>query len=114
MEQESWYEKITHIGWFSSWQLRWAKTMIDYGKLYKAELINNEEEQIDRGKALEYIKDWQDQRLRCYFCGTNKSVKYSVELIDDNKHLKVCVCNRCALIYGKDQNRLRGEADESI
>ena len=30
------YDKITNSGWFGSWQLRWAKMMIDGGKLFKA------------------------------------------------------------------------------
>ena len=30
------YDKISNVGWFSSWQLRWAKTMIEGGKLHKA------------------------------------------------------------------------------
>ncbi len=30
------FDKITHCGWFSSWQLRWAKRMIDRGALFFA------------------------------------------------------------------------------
>ena len=30
------YDKITHSGWFGSWQLRWAKRMIDRGVLFFA------------------------------------------------------------------------------
>ena len=30
------YDKITNLGWFGSWQLRWALTMIEQGKLFKA------------------------------------------------------------------------------
>ena len=51
---------------------------------------------------MKLIPKWQDKLLRCHFCGTNKSVKYAVELhgaICDNKPLEVCACNRCALLY---------------
>ena len=30
------YDKITNRGWFGSWQLKWAKMMIDGGKLFRA------------------------------------------------------------------------------
>jgi hypothetical protein len=51
---------------------------------------------------MKIIPNWQDKLLKCHFCGTNKSVKYAVELhgaICDNKHLEVCVCNKCALLF---------------
>ena len=35
------YDKITSVGWFGSWQLRWAKSMLDNGKLFKAVPIGN-------------------------------------------------------------------------
>ena len=31
------YDKITHRGWFMSWQFRMAKSFIDRGVLYYAE-----------------------------------------------------------------------------
>ena len=35
--------------------------------------------------------------ISCHFCGTTKSVKYVVEIIDpiDNKPTQVKCCNRC-------------------
>lgn len=38
MEQEFIYchHKVTHKGWFGSWQLRFAKQMIERGILFKA------------------------------------------------------------------------------
>ena len=51
---------------------------------------------------MKYIPDWQNKLLRCHFCGTTKSVKYTIELhgaICDNKPLEVCVCNKCALMH---------------
>jgi hypothetical protein len=51
---------------------------------------------------MKLIPNWQDKLLQCHFCGTNKSVKYAVELhgaVCDNKPLEVCACNRCALLH---------------
>ena len=56
---------------------------------------------------MKLIPKWQDKLLRCHFCGTNKSVKYAVELhgaICDNKPLEVSVCNKCALLYDKERD----------
>lgn len=36
------YDKITHNGWFMSWQFRMAKTFIDRGVLYTAEKVGEE------------------------------------------------------------------------
>lgn len=49
MKQEFVYmrHKITHKGWFFSWQIRLMKNWIDLGWIYKAEKIegdNNERE----------------------------------------------------------------------
>ena len=40
------------------------------------------------------------KKLRCYFCGETRSVKYEKEVFDpavSNKPTEVCVCNKCAL-----------------
>lgn len=37
------------------------------------------------------IKDWQNKGLKCNFCGTTKSVKYSVSM----NGAVVCSCNKC-------------------
>lgn len=44
MTQEFVYmrHKITHKGWFSSWQIRWMKNWIDLGWVYKAEKIEGD------------------------------------------------------------------------
>ena len=39
------------------------------------------------------------QHMHCHFCGTNKSVKYLVEVSENNKDL-VPACNKCAAIMG--------------
>lgn len=39
---------------------------------------------------------------RCYFCGTTKSVKYTVTINDPilaNEPSNVCCCNKCALVF---------------
>lgn len=33
------YDKITHRGWFMSWQLRMTQSFIDRGVLYRADRI---------------------------------------------------------------------------
>lgn len=33
------YNKITHRGWFTSWQIAMAQRLIDRGCLYKAEKV---------------------------------------------------------------------------
>lgn len=51
---------------------------------------------------MKIIPNWLNKLLKCHFCGTTKSVKYTIELhgaICDNKPLEVCVCNKCALIH---------------
>lgn len=56
---------------------------------------------------MKYIPNWQDKSLRCHFCGTTKSVKYTVELFGascDDKRVEVCACNKCALIHSTKEN----------
>lgn len=56
---------------------------------------------------MKYIENWQDKNLRCHICGETRSVKYTIEIFDpvvDNKPTEVCVCNKCALLYG-DSNK---------
>lgn len=46
------------------------------------------------------INDWQNKNLKCHFCETTKSVKYSIKISDpviDNKTTEVYVCNKCIL-----------------
>lgn len=45
------------------------------------------------------------KKCRCYFCETNLSVKYLVEVYDpviSNKRTWVCACNKCALTHIDD------------
>lgn len=54
---------------------------------------------------IKLIENWRDKNLRCHFCGETRSVKYEKEIFDpvvDNKLTKVCMCNKCALRYGKE------------
>ena len=51
---------------------------------------------------LKLIPDWNKKNLTCRICGKTQSVKYEVKLITAKNYLdgeKVCVCNKCALIY---------------
>lgn len=50
---------------------------------------------------MEYIANWQEKNLRCYYCGETRSVKYKEEIIDpviSSEPTTVCVCNKCALL----------------
>ena len=38
----------------------------------------------------------------CWFCGTNKSVKYTGEILNpcptaNNRYLRIAMCNKCAI-----------------
>ena len=38
--------------------------------------------------------------IRCYFCGTSKSVKYEVRIFDDVPDIrKRYCCNKCVLVF---------------
>lgn len=43
--------------------------------------------------TIQFVPNWQDKYLSCYFCETTKSVKYLVEHEGCSFHL----CNMCAL-----------------
>ena len=47
---------------------------------------------------IEKIKliDWSNKNRRCYFCGSDKSVKYDAVLVNGET---VSCCNRCAFEY---------------
>ena len=56
---------------------------------------------------MKLIPYWQDLKLKCYFCGTDKSVKYSVMEYDrfvEDEPFEVFCCNKCALIHSADNN----------
>lgn len=45
---------------------------------------------------LRVIPNWEEKKLKCHFCGTQKSVKYAVSIYGAVK----CACNKCALKFG--------------
>ena len=49
---------------------------------------------------MKLIPNWQNQNLICHFCGTNKNVKYKLNVITINTPLmrterEVCACDNC-------------------
>ena len=49
----------------------------------------------------------RDPAMRCWFCRTNKSVKYVAKMINTNplsekRYIHILVCNKCALIHKYD------------
>ena len=48
---------------------------------------------------MKYIANWRDKGLKCYFCGTNMSVKYQVTIMENDTEKKVCSCNRCIFLH---------------
>lgn len=45
--------------------------------------------------------------MRCWFCRTNKSVKYTAKMINTNpispnRYMNILVCNKCALNHSQD------------
>lgn len=47
------------------------------------------------------------KNARCWFCRTDKSVKYTAKMINtnpksDNRYMHIYVCNRCALNHALD------------
>ena len=49
---------------------------------------------------MKLIHDWVNKKLRCYFCGEMRSVKYIMEIfnpVESDKLIEVYVCNKCAL-----------------
>lgn len=56
------------------------------------------------------ISERSKKYLKCHFCGTNKSVKYEVNV----NGKKVCVCNRCVLIKNDFLEDLQMEQREQM
>ena len=51
---------------------------------------------------MKIIPNWQEKKLKCYFCGETRSVKYLVEEFDRfqaDEPFEVCACNKCALLH---------------
>lgn len=54
------------------------------------------------------IEDWQNKNLRCYCCGTTKSVKYVFEMVEFpcfTYSQNVYLCNKCAWYYMTNDER---------
>lgn len=55
-------------------------------------------------KVAKMIEVSKRKNCKCHFCGTDKSVKYLVEIFDPivaNKTTEVCCCNKCYALGGK-------------
>lgn len=49
----------------------------------------------------------RDPSMRCWFCRTDKSVKYEAKMVNTNplsehRYMHILVCNKCALIHNND------------
>ena len=49
----------------------------------------------------------RSQDARCWFCHTNKSVKYEAKIMNtnpfsENRYMHILVCNKCALNHAID------------
>ena len=49
----------------------------------------------------------RSQHMRCWFCRTNKSVKYEAKMVNtnplsENRYMDILVCNKCALTHKYD------------
>lgn len=45
--------------------------------------------------------------MRCWFCRTDKSVKYTAKMVNthplsENRYMHILVCSKCALIHNSD------------
>lgn len=55
-----------------------------------------------QGLCLTMIPIEKRENYRCYYCGTNKSVKYIVKVFDpiiNNNTISVPCCNKCVLTH---------------
>ena len=53
------------------------------------------------------ILSGRSEHNRCWFCRTNKSVKYTGKIVNtntmsENRYMHIIVCNTCALIHNDD------------
>lgn len=49
----------------------------------------------------------RDPQMRCWFCRTDKSVKYEATIVNtnplaENRYMHILVCNKCALNHAND------------
>lgn len=54
---------------------------------------------------MKLIPNWQEYDLHCFWCGTDKSVKYFVNLEIKGKKRTICTCNKCVLTKGAENER---------
>lgn len=52
-------------------------------------------------------KSERDPLIRCWFCRTNKSVKYVAKMVNtsplsQNRYMEIYVCNKCAAFHMDD------------
>ena len=55
--------------------------------------------------GMKFNPDYNKEDLRCSFCGTDKSVKYKVDIEVDGKSKEVSCCNRCVFQHAHDVDR---------
>jgi hypothetical protein len=59
---------------------------------------------------MKLIPNWQNQDLTCHFCGTKRSVKYTVRVAIGNGWVpsridSVPCCNKCALTRNEPEDK---------
>ena len=54
---------------------------------------------LERWEKVKIIPNWKEKNLMCHFCGETRSVKYTVYFEDYDLHDYVPCCNKCALMF---------------
>ena len=55
---------------------------------------------------MKFVGNWTKQNNKCYYCKTDKSVKWTltIPLQNTNKQSQtVCVCNKCVLLHAHEE-----------
>lgn len=55
---------------------------------------------------MKFISNWTEQNNKCYYCKTDKSVKYTLTIPlqgTAKQSQTVCVCNRCVLLHTHEE-----------
>ncbi len=53
----------------------------------------------EAAREMQLIENYQNKKLFCMFCGTDKSVKYMKTIQVNNHRATVCCCNKCVLLH---------------
>lgn len=53
----------------------------------------------ERTTEMQLIENYQNKKIFCMFCGTDKSVKYMKTIQVNDRNATVCCCNKCALLH---------------